>query len=318
MFADKLIIQVLEKNGELETTIMHDSCSKPLLVDYPTFGRERKKSELAVSILSDHQSNLKETKYIKNNLDKSPYFKRLSDGTIEFHQKWVNIPIQGSGSMGLYCLIFPEYATLTNLKLDTNIKDLNLNNEKVLLKDPDFNRYLLYLQLKCSESHCSFNIDIQAKFSVDEKVFLNTTFEPSGINFICDQSSNFGKNEQNSDEIREFKKIFKALAESSHNPSLNIVLQMAIANLEVENLYLAEAAEIQRLLQQLSQSYPTQVSSETKQEIEVAVREISQNPTLRHRVIGALRSGSMEALRELADNPYVNILLAAWEGWQEG
>ena len=74
--------------------------------------------------------------------------------------------------------------------------------------------------------------------------------------------------------------------------------------------------DIQQLLQQLNQSYPSQVSSETKAEIEVAVRGISKDQTLRQKVIGALKAGSMEALRELADNPYVNILLAAWEGCQ--
>jgi hypothetical protein len=81
---------------------------------------------------------------------------------------------------------------------------------------------------------------------------------------------------------------------------------------------LAEAAtEIQQLLNQLEQSYPTEVPTETQEEINVAVRGIAKNPALSQRVVGALKGGGMEALRELADNAYVNILLAAWEGWQK-
>ena len=82
---------------------------------------------------------------------------------------------------------------------------------------------------------------------------------------------------------------------------------------------LAEAAaEIQELLKQLDQSYPRQVTPETKAEIDVAVRGISKDPTLRKRAIAALKAGGIEALKELADNSYVNILVAAWEGWKQG
>jgi hypothetical protein len=81
---------------------------------------------------------------------------------------------------------------------------------------------------------------------------------------------------------------------------------------------LAEAAaEIQELLKQLDQSYPSHVTPETKAEIDVAVMGISKDPTLRQKAIAALKAGGIEALKELADNPYVNILIAAWEGWKQ-
>jgi len=87
---------------------------------------------------------------------------------------------------------------------------------------------------------------------------------------------------------------------------------------EAEKQNLAEAAaEIQQLLKQLEQSYPTEMPPESQEEINVAVRGIAKNPALSQRVIGALKAGGIEALRELTDNAYVNILLAAWEGWQE-
>jgi hypothetical protein len=47
------------------------------------------------------------------------------------------------------------------------------------------------------------------------------------------------------------------------------------------------------------------------------VDEIEKNPTLKARVIEALKSGGKEALKEAIDHPLVNILLAALDGWQE-
>jgi hypothetical protein len=48
-----------------------------------------------------------------------------------------------------------------------------------------------------------------------------------------------------------------------------------------------------------------------------AVDEIENNPTLKARVIGALKAGGTEAFKELIDHPLVNIVLASIEGWQE-
>lgn len=48
-----------------------------------------------------------------------------------------------------------------------------------------------------------------------------------------------------------------------------------------------------------------------------AVEEIEKNPALKQRVIGALKAGGTEALKELVDHPAVNILLAVLEGWQK-
>jgi cell division protein ZapA (FtsZ GTPase activity inhibitor) len=77
------------------------------------------------------------------------------------------------------------------------------------------------------------------------------------------------------------------------------------------------AADIQQLLNQLSQTYPTTTSSEKMTVVAKAVDEIESNPTLKARVIGALKAGGTEALKELIDNPLINILLASIEGWQE-
>jgi hypothetical protein len=67
------------------------------------------------------------------------------------------------------------------------------------------------------------------------------------------------------------------------------------------------AAEIQQLLNHLSQSYPTATTSEKMTVVAKAVDEIENNPTLKARVIGALKAGGTEAFKELIDNPLINI-----------
>lgn len=82
---------------------------------------------------------------------------------------------------------------------------------------------------------------------------------------------------------------------------------------------LAEAAaEIQQLLQQLEQTYSTNIPSEKMVVVEEAIKRIEADPSLKERVLGAIKTGSIEAFKELINHPLVNILLAALEGWNTG
>ncbi|MDJ1184667.1 hypothetical protein [Roseofilum casamattae] len=78
------------------------------------------------------------------------------------------------------------------------------------------------------------------------------------------------------------------------------------------------AAEIHQLLQLLNNLYPNHLSADIQTEIEVAAKGINKNPELQERVIGGLKAGGIEALKELLDNPYVKILVAVYEGFQNG
>lgn len=85
-----------------------------------------------------------------------------------------------------------------------------------------------------------------------------------------------------------------------------------------EKQSLAEAAaEIQQLLKQLEETNPTTTETEKTIVAAKAADEIRNNPTLKARVIGALKSGGKEAFKEAVDNPLVNVLIAIIEGWQE-
>lgn len=78
------------------------------------------------------------------------------------------------------------------------------------------------------------------------------------------------------------------------------------------------AAEIQQLLNQLSQTNPTTTNKEKIAVVSKAVDQIENNLTLKARVINALKVGGIEALKEAINHPLVNILMATLEGWQEG
>ncbi|MDJ0902581.1 MAG: pentapeptide repeat-containing protein [Xenococcus sp. MO_188.B8] len=81
---------------------------------------------------------------------------------------------------------------------------------------------------------------------------------------------------------------------------------------------LAQAAvEIQQLLENLSETYPTSTNKEKMVVIGEVVDQIENNPTLKAKVINALKVGGTEAFKEAVNHPLVNILVATIEGWQD-
>ncbi|MFP5271786.1 hypothetical protein [Coleofasciculus sp.] len=77
------------------------------------------------------------------------------------------------------------------------------------------------------------------------------------------------------------------------------------------------AAEIQQLLKQLEETNPTTTETEKMIVAAKAADEIKNNPTLKARVMGALKSGGTEAFKEAVDNPLVNVLVAIIQGWMQ-
>jgi uncharacterized protein YjbI with pentapeptide repeats len=81
---------------------------------------------------------------------------------------------------------------------------------------------------------------------------------------------------------------------------------------------LAEAAaEIQALLKQLEQKYPTATTSEKMVVAAQAVDKIESNPLLKQRVINAIKEGSLAAFEKAIDNPVGAFVVHAIQGWQE-
>ncbi|NEP36401.1 pentapeptide repeat-containing protein [Moorena sp. SIO3B2] len=165
-----------------------------------------------------------------------------------------------------------------------------------------------------------------------------------------------GKQEAKTREINDLKEIIDGLSNQSSNPIVNFTntakaesdmsdnsrnfeinnsntngSPVAIANDKARQEFnitnnltseptqnLAEAAaEIQQLLNQLSQNNPTTTNKEKMIVVGEVIDQIETNPTLKAKVINALKAGGVEAFKEAIDHPLVNILMATIDGWTE-
>jgi carbamoylphosphate synthase small subunit len=81
---------------------------------------------------------------------------------------------------------------------------------------------------------------------------------------------------------------------------------------------LAEAAkEIQQLINQLSETYPTTTTAEKSAVAAKAMEEIEKKPDVKGKVLKALKAGGVAALMELTNNPVVKILTPMLESLLE-
>ena len=86
----------------------------------------------------------------------------------------------------------------------------------------------------------------------------------------------------------------------------------------VQQKSLPEAvAEIQDLLKQLQQSYPTTTTTEQMIVATKAIECIESDPTLKQRVINAAKEGGLAAIDKALDNPGGAFVINAIKGWME-
>ena len=84
---------------------------------------------------------------------------------------------------------------------------------------------------------------------------------------------------------------------------------------EAEKQDLAEAAaEIQTLLEQLEQTYPTKTATEKMVVATKAIEQIENNPTQKQRAIAALKQGSLKAIET---HPVGAFVVGAIKAWKE-
>lgn len=80
---------------------------------------------------------------------------------------------------------------------------------------------------------------------------------------------------------------------------------------------LAEAAaEIQAILDQLSQTYPTNTITGKKAIAIRAIEEIENHPSLAERVVSALKAGGVAALEQMLNHPAASFFIGALEDWK--
>lgn len=77
------------------------------------------------------------------------------------------------------------------------------------------------------------------------------------------------------------------------------------------------ASEIQALLKQLETSYPSDTPERDKVVAKEVVKHLESNPTMKQKVINAVKEGSLAAFEKAIDNPDGAFITAAIKGWQE-
>ncbi len=119
------------------------------------------------------------------------------------------------------------------------------------------------------------------------------------INTYYEQSGNHGIGHMSGGEIKEGAKV------------------TGILN-EVEKQNLAEAAEeIQQILEQLSQTYPTETLVQKAVVAEEAIKQIENKPTLKKQVLSAIKAMGVQVLMEAIDHPVANVFREGIEAFQE-
>jgi Leucine-rich repeat (LRR) protein/GTPase SAR1 family protein len=78
------------------------------------------------------------------------------------------------------------------------------------------------------------------------------------------------------------------------------------------------AADIKTLLNQFSEEYNPNTPTGQSKISTAAIEQIQQNPTLKDRVVKAIKEGGAEALKEAIDHPAVTVFIAAFKGFAEG
>jgi hypothetical protein len=102
----------------------------------------------------------------------------------------------------------------------------------------------------------------------------------------------------------------------TYNNSGNYIEGNYNSTLEKQNL--AEtAAEIQKLLEVLSNTYSTDTFSGKVQIANETIKLIENNPTLAERTLSALKTGSVAAFEQFMSHPAASFVIGALEDWQK-
>ena len=157
-----------------------------------------------------------------------------------------------------------------------------------------------------------FETMIQYLEETSQKIHKTTTieYEFKGINiFVNNQTTRLNM----SNNTTNFNAPVGGVQQGDNNTQ-NISQTNYLSGEEKQTLAEA-AAEIQQLLDQLSKTYSPPSTSNNLKIATETIDIIEKTPPLKSKVVNALKAGGIEALKELLDNPAVNILMASIEGW---
>ena len=78
------------------------------------------------------------------------------------------------------------------------------------------------------------------------------------------------------------------------------------------------ANEIEEILEELAKKYPDASVGQKQNVLEMEIQQrLKQDPTFKQRFIGAAKSGGLELVKVITDNPFISVPLETIKGWIE-
>lgn len=287
MFAEKLIIEYLNADGSIQTSIVEDERGDNLLVDYAL----RKKGESSWAgpflILSDNQETIRRKLVPQTRLN-SRDFIQVGPNEFAFRQEWVNIRFKETYSLGLYALGFPQYAHILELEVQDPYQPRNQLRRNVI-KDIDDRRYFLLLELHSESRTASFVV--RSRFVINKRTFLTGTFEDSKYEM-------FGKAIDNS-AFREFVHAAPQAAVIHHDNRQydfssstigqattgdNSPIQNIGSSFSISNIQHPQSNELRLAIEELTKKIPTLEGladyrkKDATENLEKVTKELSKSP----------------------------------------
>ncbi len=166
------------------------------------------------------------------------------------------------------------------------------NHEKILDREKDYSNITIVENV-----HGDFKLQhTQGGQSIMEENQAKRLIKTDTYN---EQTGNFGIGQMSGGEIKDNAQVGGIINESQQQT-------------------LAEAAkEIQDLLNQLSQTYPSVKTTEKMEVVGKAIDIIEDNPSLKSKIIKTLKAVGAESFKEAINHPLVNIFMAGIEAWTE-
>nr|WP_300501973.1 COR domain-containing protein [Crocosphaera sp.] len=246
-----------------------------------------------------------------------------------YYDREIQIRLRGNNKRGLLEVITSEldkiHISYHNLKVDKLIP-CNCNT-CITIQNPYFHRLenLRNLLSKNSQvSQCQISGELVNIYTlIDDTIGRQELNKPNSknvINFNINQgddmnnpiNQNHSGNGDNAVGKTTNKIAVGALDSTFHGQS------QAIGQFnETPSQDLAEVAkEIQCLLDQLSQTYPTETKKDQKHFAVEAIDRIEQNPSLTQKLLSATKAGSLAALDSLLNHPAASFVIAAIDDLQ--
>jgi hypothetical protein len=178
------------------------------------------------------------------------------------------------------------------------------------------NEFLADDKLKDAKEYCQEILDLLSQSSGGKDSKVSEQSSPQNVIIKAGkyyQNGDYMSKEKSTIDARSSKFGGGLAGENQRGGTLNDYSTTS----ESKQTLAKAAQEIQQLLEQLSQTYPTQTFPQKAAVAVEAVKEIENNPTLKERIRNAIKAMGVQAFMEAIDHPVANILREGIEAFKE-